>query len=353
MTGPLRRIRGVAGLLFLCMFLSACGGGGEVNPGGVAPLPRSSHAPTVPDHVTLPADDRLHDNLTEWLYYTGHTEHADGGAYGFELVVFQGRRAGTPPAYAAHFAITDNVRGTFQFAEKTTVANLPQPAAGFDVNMDGWRMTGENGHDHLTAQMDGYSIDLSLQSEKPPVAHAGKGLISFGPAGDSYYYSRTRLATTGVVVDHGRDMNVTGLSWMDHQWGDFISAGGGWDWFSLQLDDDSELMLFILRDAAGKPAGSYGTRVRPNGEAEVLDASTFSTAALGSWTSPRSGITYPSGWTIHAGDTILTLTPTVKDQELRTTTSTGVIYWEGDVAIRGEQSGRPLSGQGYTELVGY
>ncbi len=353
MTGEHGPARALAGILYLAMLLAGCGGGGEVYPAVLQPPASNGHAPTVPDHVTLPADDRLHDNLTEWLYYTGHLKTADGGTYGFELVVFQGQRAGTPPAYAAHFAITDNARGSFQFAEKTLVANQPQPASGFDISMDGWRMAGENGHDHLVADMDGYKMDITLQSEKPPVAHAGKGVISFGPAGDSYYYSRTRLATSGTLVDHGRSLTVTGLSWMDHQWGDFISAGGGWDWFSLQFDDDSELMLFILRDASGKPATSYGTEVQPDGTAKLLDPSSFTTAALSSWTSPRSGIKYPSGWTVRTGDVALTLTPTVKDQELRTTASTGVIYWEGDVSIQGERLGRPINGQGYTELVGY
>jgi predicted secreted hydrolase len=350
LSGPKVRLAGAAAALLL---LAGCARGAPIDQAVLAPPSASARPATQPEQVVLPKDDAPHNDLTEWWYYTGHLFAPSGKSYGFELVVFQAKRRDNPPGYAAHFAITDNGRNEFHFQERTAKGNQVQQGSGFDLNLDGWLMGGAGGQDHLAASMPEYAIDLDLSSLKPAVLHEGKGLISFGPAGDSFYYSRTRLAVKGTLADHGQQLPVTGLAWMDHQWGNFVSGGGGWDWFAIQLNDNSEAMLFFLRDANGKPSLPYGTYVAPDGTATVLAPSSFSERATGAWTSPQSGIRYPSGWQVKTGELSLTLTPTVLDQELRTTASTGVTYWEGDVRITGTKGGAPIAGVGYVELVGY
>jgi predicted secreted hydrolase len=338
--------------LLLPLLLASCARNTPIDPDVLAPpSPAASVAPS-PDHVILPQDDAPHGDLTEWWYYTGHLEAADGQTYGFEMVTFQAIRSSDPPVYATHFALTDNSRGDFHFQQRTETGHQVQQSQGFDLNVGGWIMKGGDGHDHLTADMPDYAIDLNLNTTKPAVLHDGKGLISFGAAGDSYYYSRTNMHVNGTLTDHGQALTVTGTAWMDHQWGNFVSSGG-WDWFAIQLNDDSEVMLFFLRDPAGKPTLPYGSYVAPDGTATILPASAFAERGTGSWTSPTTGITYPSGWTVTAGDAHLTLTPTVKDQELATAQTTGMTYWEGDVTIDGTKAGQPVAGQGYVELVGY
>jgi predicted secreted hydrolase len=340
-------------ILAAAVLLTACARNTPIDPAVLAPpSPAASVAPS-PDHVVLPQDDAPHDDLTEWWYYTGHLQAAGGKTYGFELVVFQALRGTDPPAYAAHFAVTDNARGDFHFDQRAETGKQVHAGAGFDLDLSGWSMKGAGGHDHLAAGMPDYAIDLDLTPLKPAVLHEGKGLITYGAPGWSYYYSRPRLGLTGAIVDHGQRLPVSGIAWMDHQWGNFVSSGGGWDWFSIQLDDNSELMLYFLHDPQGRPGEPYGTYVAPDGTATILPPSAFSQQALGSWQSPADGITYPSGWQVKAGDASLSLTPTVKDQELRTGQSTGITYWEGDVAVTGTKAGRPVSGQGYVELVGY
>ena len=112
-------------------------------------------------------------------------------------------------------------------------------------------MRGLLGNDRLQAAMTDYGIDLRLTTRRPPVLHDG-GLVTFGPAGDSYYYSRTRMEIAGTIDDHGEQVPVTGLAWFDKQWGNFLVMGGGWDWFSMQLDDGTDLMLNLIRNA-GRP----------------------------------------------------------------------------------------------------
>ncbi len=350
----MKRLRTLLALLALSVTLAACAHGGAIDPAVLSPPAASAAtAPTEPAPVVLPRDDEPHADLTEWWYYTGHLQGPAGQTYGFEFVIFQAVRSDDPPAYAAHFAVTDVGRDGFRFSERGETGAQVKAGPGLDLALSGWTLQGADGRFHVRADMDSYAVDLTLDSLKPAVLHDGKGLISFGPAGNSYYYSRTRLGVTGTFVDHAESLPVTGQAWMDHQWGNFVSGGGGWDWFSIQLDDKSEVMLFFLRDDTGKLTYPYGTYVDPNGSAMTLAPSAFDERPTGSWISPTTGTTYPSGWQVSAGDLRLSLTPTVKDQELATTKTTGVTYWEGDVTIAGTHAGRPVHGQGYVELVGY
>lgn len=327
--------------------------------------PLASPTPLPP--VRFPQDEAPHRDLTEWWYYTGHLDAVapDGKDhhYGFELVFFQVLRSDYPPLYAAHFAISDISRGEFHYDQRA----MTEPAAvipngtsttGFNIGINGWSARGLNGHDHLQAAMKGYAIDLNLNALKPPVVYNGDGLIAYGPEGFSYYYSRTDIAVTGTLLDHQQSLQVTGRAWMDHQWGNFLLLGGsGWDWFSIQLNDRSEIMLYLIRDARGNVASTYAESIGPQARDLRLSARALQVTVLGHWLSPVTGITYPSGWRIQINDPhlqlALTLQPELKDQELVTTQSIGTIYWEGAVNIQGQSEGHAVQGEGYVELTGY
>ncbi len=346
----------------LCM-IAACAPGATQAP---TPLPRSTPTAGVKpvaavqsaaDHARLPEDEAPHDNLTEWWYYTGHLAGAEA-RYGFELVMFQARRLNYPSAYAAHFAVTDHQRKQFQFDQRVGTDEQPQTAPGFDLRLGDWQLRGRNGDDGLKAMTSDrqYGIDLTLHATKPPALHHGTGLITFGDAGDSYYYSRTRMLLQGNVQDHGAEIPVTGMAWMDHQWGNFVVGGkGGWDWYSIQLADGTDIMLSIVRSAEGALVDPYGTVVGTQGDVLNLVPNDFTTQTTGTWTSPATGIAYPSGWTITVKplQLTMTLTPVIPDQELAVKASTGQAYWEGEVTVVGSTPAGPVTGEGYVELTGY
>lgn len=358
---PLRMIL----LALLAFVVAGCAAPGTIANAGQLPAapPRPTAAPLPP--VQFPQDEAPHRDLTEWWYYTGHLHGTDAQGhahtYGFELTFFQNLRGTFPPYYAAHFAISDLTRGQFHYDQRValgSLAALPPPGStnGFDLTAGGWRMAGLGGHDHLSASMDGYAFDLALTAQKPPVLHGGNGIITYGLAGFSYYYSRPLIAITGTLTDHGALVAVTGTAWMDHQWGNFLSlAGAGWDWYSIQLDNNTEYMLYIIRDSQKRPLSTVGTSVAPDGSAAEIPASTIAIQPTGSWTSPVTGGVYPSGWTVHitTQQLDLTLTPALRDQELVTAASTGVAYWEGAVTISGTVAGHAVAGEGYVELTGY
>jgi predicted secreted hydrolase len=378
--------------LILAAGLAGCGGSPILaNPPLVvaAPptaTPRATHPPD-PVPIAFPRDDGPHDRLTEWWYDTGHLSTADRRHFGFEFVIFRAERGDVPVTWASHLALTDESGSRFVYAQRSQIGpaadRSPVDAAGsptgFDLAIAGqdpqdptapvgtpWAMAGSGGRDHLTAALSPveaagtgvpFGIDLALAPLKPPALHDTIGWVPFGPAGGSYYYSRTRLDVTGSLqLGSEGPASVTGEAWFDHQWGDFISVGGGgWDWFAVNLADGTDLTLSLVRAADDTYPIVYGTLVAPSGTAEHLDASSFTVTATGTWTSPMTGAVYPAGWRIDvaARQLSINLTPAVAAQELDTRATTGVVYWEGSQHVSATEAGQPVGGEAYVELTGY
>lgn len=350
-------------VLLLTLTLAACGADSASTESDVASRPaptRAAAAFAAPESeilpVTFPEDEAPHDMLTEWWYYTGHLYTEDGRRFGFEYVFFQGIRGEFPPYYAAHFAVTDGAAERFEYEERSGPGAVQTTDAGFALALGSWSMAGALGEDRLIAEMDSFAIELDLSASRPVVLHGGTGYVDFGPSGGSYYYSRTRMDITGTFAVDGQPLEVTGEAWFDHQWGNFISVGaGGWDWFAVQLENGADLTISLVHDEDRQVVMSYGTLVPPDGAVVHLETGDFEVTSIDTWTSPHSGATYPSRWTIALPQRELTLDliPTMSDQELLTVASTGVIYWEGEVEVTGTMAGEPVAGLGYVELTGY
>jgi predicted secreted hydrolase len=328
----------------------------------VAPLPDAALAgPTPAPPIAFPRDAGPHDGLTEWWYYTGHLRSdRDGHQYGFEFVVFQVQRQGAPTGYLAHVAVSDVDGRRFSHQARFTQG---QAATDFPLDVNGWRLDRQGASDTIQATMASgpgaqppFGLDVRVTDDKPPALHHG-GYIDYGAAGGSYYYSRTRLSVAGQLAQaDGDQVPVSGIAWMDHQWGNFVVASaGGWDWYSLQLDDHTELMLYVLRSAAGDTTGVYGSQVLADGSVRDLPVGSVLAESTGSWTSPHTGGVYPSGWLLSLPDgERLDVRPQLEDQELwfpgsASTDGIGAMaYWEGAVSVTGDRTG-----VGYVELTGY
>jgi predicted secreted hydrolase len=341
-------------VLLLALLLTACASTPRQPPRSLAVPTAPAASPTAAAPISLPRDDAPHDQLTEWWYYTGHLDAAGGASYGFELVVFQSVRGRGPVGYAARFAVSDPARGRFTYDQRTAVGSQIGRTEGFDLAVGDWRVQGSDGRDRLSASMPAYAIELALRSAKPPALHDRDGLVSFGPAGDSYYYSRTRMDVAGTLTVDGRAEPVSGQAWFDHQWGNFVFAGGGWDWFSLQLDDNTEIVGQVIRDDLGQPIATYGTYVEADGRTVHLGPEQFEAVPSERWTSPTTGVTYETRWRVRVPDPAVDLDvrAVLPNQELDTRSTTGVVYWEGAVRALGTRDGRPVAARGYVELAG-
>ena len=266
-------------------------------------------------------------------------------------------------AYFAHLALSDVTGKTFIFREKADRGALGLAGATEGrllVWIDSWQAALEGNAHHLQARDEGLGLDLVLTPLKPPVLHGEGGCSRKTAQGEaaSYYYSLPRMETRGRIHLGGRDLEVTGSSWMDHEFFTHTLAPeqAGWDWFALQLDDGWEVMLYLLRQPDGKidPA-SAGTLIDPQGQARRLKLSDFQLTPTATWKSPHTRAIYPAGWqiTIPAAGYALTLYPTLADQEIRAGAAGGVTYWEGQIKVQGRKNQQPVSGQGYAELTGY
>ncbi|MBK7782482.1 MAG: carotenoid 1,2-hydratase [Ardenticatenia bacterium] len=334
---------------------------------------------TSPLALAFPRDEGPHPTYqTEWWYYTGNlATAAEGRRFGFQLTFF--RRALRPPSaaptpndsawradqvYLAHFALADVAGKRFRSAERLQRGALGLAGATADpfrVWVDDWSAQREGGSTErpitrLSARDGDMALDLRLEPQKGRVLHGEQGYSPKGPepGNASMYLSFTRLGATGSISAGGRTLPVAGLAWMDHEWS--TSALGarqtGWDWFSLQLDDGRDLMLFQLREhGGGVAASSSGSLIAADGRVRPLGRSDFDLTVTDRWTSPRSGARYPSGWrlAIPSASLDLVLEPQLADQEL----AVGLRYWEGTVRVTGRGADGPLTGYGYAELTGY
>ena len=329
-------------------------------------------------HYEFPRDHGSHDAFrTEWWYYTGNLTAKDGREFGYQLTFF---RRGMPAdqvktlpskwsitqLYLAHFAITDLTGKHFRYAEKLSRAGIGKAGAEPDrllVWIDQWRAElSEPRIDHhtLNAAEGDMALQLELSPDKPPVVHGTAGISRKGgePGQASHYYSFTRMATTGKLTIGGESFDVTGTSWMDHEFGsaDLGKDLVGWDWFSIQLDNRTEVMLYRLRRADGSadPVSS-GTFIDREGRGHHLSSGEFTLEPLSDWTSPTSKARYPQRWRLRipSQQLSLELVPRMAEQELSTKRSTQVTYWEGAIAAAGTAQGQPIHGRGYMELTGY
>jgi predicted secreted hydrolase len=199
-------------------------------------------------------------------------------------------------------------------------------------------------------------LDADGENAKPIVLQGADGLSQKGPAAGnaSYYYSLTRLPTSGSVRVGETTHRVAGLSWMDREWSTSVLDEGqtGWDWFALQLDDGRDLMFFqIRRDDGTVDPVSGGVLVEADGLTRRLSRDEVGLEVLGRWRSPRDGTSYPARWRLRvpAGQIDVEVVPLLADQEL----DVSFRYWEGAVQVRGASGGRPAAGSGYVELTGY
>ncbi len=325
----------------------------------------------------FPRDHFAHDRYrTEWWYFTGHLRAAGGARFGYELTFFRIGLEPRAPAwrtneskwyayqlYPAHFAITDETNGTFVYSETLARDALQQGFASereLKVAANGWTLTGTNAERplmHLTAAHAGEALDLQLLSEKPPAIHGIGGISRKGPCTScaSHYYSFTRLKTSGTLERGGVRYTIEGISWMDHEYGsdELQPNQSGWDWFSIQLDDGREVMLYRLRQTDGNTTRqSSGSLIARNGATTYLPLSSFAIASTATWVSPHTAARYPSGWRIgiRGVNQELELQPVLADQEL--VDATGTTYWEGAVTVRDSKTHASL-GVGYVELTGY
>lgn len=374
---PLHSLLALAAVLLLSLAGPSPAGASSRIQWGEVPAPQGFARALTPRQWRFPVDFGAHpDHQTEWWYYTGNLETAEGRPFGYQFTIFRqalvpeappeqasgGRGSAwrTPQVYSAHFTVSDIATDTFLQEERFARGALGLAGAEADpyaVWLNDWRISAE-GPDQvrLQASTGAMAIDLTLRQSRPPVLQGQDGLSRKGPelGNASHYYSLVQQPTEGTITVAGRDHAVHGVSWKDHEFSTSVLSPGtvGWDWFSAQFEDGSALMLYGLRrEDGGKEPFSGGRWIAADAEVE-LAADDYVLTVKRTWRSPHSGASYPAAWTLTVPrlDLELAITPRMADQELTTASAT---YWEGALGYRGHRGEEPLLGRGYGELTGY
>jgi predicted secreted hydrolase len=366
----------------LLILLASCTGPGAAQFAGANVVEALSNTNTdgferayEPIEFVFPQDHGAHpDFQTEWWYFTGNLGNEAGERYGYQLTFFRSAaNAGSPDRqsnlaanqiYMAHFAVTDESSTKHHSFERYSrgagdlAGASGEPA--FEVWLEDWSVQEiDPGRFEMkaTASSDEgpVAINFVLTETQPAILHGDSGLSqkSAEPGNASYYYSLVGLETSGTITTPSKSAEVSGLSWMDHEFGtsSLSEDALGWDWFSIQLDNGAQLMFAQIRKADGGVIGEFeGTLVLPDGSQESLASSDFDLTVLDQWTSSYSGATYPSGWalSIPNHDIDLKVEPLIEDQEMQVS----YVYWEGAVDADGTMMGEAVSGSGYVELTG-
>src|SRR6266508_372558 len=212
----------------------------------------------------FPEDLGTHEDFrTEWWYYTGNLQTSEGRHFGFELTIFRvGLLPPTAPLsndsdwssrdiYFAHFAVSDIGSDHFYAFQRYS---RPGPGlAGaqgdpYHVWLEDWNITERTpGVYQLRAEQGETKLDLTLTDEMGVVLHGENGYSRKGKdaTNASYYYSQPRLRAGGSIQINSVQYAVTGLAWNDHEFSSGVLDENqiGWDWFSLQFESGSALML--------------------------------------------------------------------------------------------------------------
>lgn len=371
-----RRLAGAV----LCAALAACGQPLPDSGGGAADMLRGDHEAgyakaRAGEPLRFPADHGAHPAFkNEWWYFTGNLRTPGRRHFGFQFTLFRSAVSPKPPAsdshwatnqvYLAHLAVTDTESGRLLSDERFARGALglagvsPDP---FRAWLEDWQVSatatcGECLEVILSAKSERFGLTLTLRNSKPPVLHGNAGLSLKSESGDnaSHYYSYPRLRVEGLISTGDDAHHVGGDAWFDHEWSTSSLEADqvGWDWFSIQLNDDTELMLFQLRHADAKDKHFlYGTYIDEQGRSSSLPPDGFDLTPTATWRSPVSGATYPVAWRIRVPSRHLSLAlrAVTEAQEL----DRSFRYWEGAVQVRGNRQGREIGGHGYLELTGY
>jgi predicted secreted hydrolase len=318
----------------------------------------------------FPRDHGRHDRFKlEWWYFTGNLRDSAGKKFGYQLTFF---RSGFSPGpttrpsawgmsdlYFAHAAISDLDGKKFAFKDRLERAR-PGLALASDQTMDvsllDWSAKLDGDVISLAATEKDFAMNLQCRLGRGPILQGPGGVNAKWrePGEASYYYSMTRLKTSGTLTIAGKTFSVDGQSWMDHEFSSDPMASNqiGWDWMGLQLNGGTDLMIYRMRSSDGSADYLSGTRTTPDGQPHYLSAQQIKLTNSDIWTSPTTGGKYPQKWTVSLdGQPPITVQSEMPGQELITTASTKVTYFEGAASVRDEAE-RNI-GEGYLEMTGY
>lgn len=323
----------------------------------------------------FPRDEASHpDYRIEQWSYSGQLSASAGRRFGYQLKFIRAGVSYKPDnpsrwavrdLFVTQLAVTDVDGQQFKTAERINRAGIGWAGAateGFRLWNDDWEARQDKTMTLLRAieSEDGIGLELALEAGRAPVAHGEDGVFQKGflALNASHFYSLPRMPARGVLLFDGQRFEVSGTSQLDHEFGtSFLEEGqAGWDYFLIELEDGSDLLIYQLRLTDGSRDQYFiATLINADGSRESLKSDEFAMQTLARWTSPASGGNYPVQWRVKIPGRQIELEAkaAMDNQEFQAAQSIGVTYWKGLIDVSGKRNGQPISGKGFLEMTGY
>jgi predicted secreted hydrolase len=289
--------------------------------------------------IILPADDAPHAEPVERWEYAGQVRTGKHHTFSFHYRFLVNNTLSS--VTVAQASLLDHQTGRRYSAQRRITGSPKANKPGrFALSLDDWSIQGGNGQDRLRIATPEFMLDLSLEETTPASLHGGVGLAHLGAAKASHFYSRARMRVSGHVGLANKRWRVTGQAWFDHRWGGLITSDAQHRLFRLQLSDGSDILFYRLVDAQERPTLEAATFTQ-NGKSAELNSADYDIRPTSRWTSPKTGISYPTDWAIDipSKDMQLTLTPYARDAEFDGRASSYLMYWHGPLKVSGSHNG--------------
>jgi len=326
--------------------------------------------------VILPEDNGPHDYSVEWWYFNGHLKDKEGKEYSFMDCLFKVdltkinllhilnnplRSHFQKGEYIcfSHSVISDILKGkNYKEIQNISLTSSDSFKRGkFFVNYINPNIFGGYVNSEIKElDSNGFHIktgglDLILKSRKEPLLEGGHGYVGT-PKDGSYYYSLTDMSTSGTLNINGKEIEVKGKAWMDHQWADTVynkDKKDKWTWFSFQLENGTDIMC-VEYDKGDEIRVLVNISDRDGKQSQYEKA--VLTPSINVWKSDKTKAEYPTSWHIEipGGNIEIDTSSTMDDQEM---VFGQVNYWEGPMSVVARIDGKKIKGKGFMELVGY
>lgn len=306
-----------------------------------------------------------HKNSLEWWYFTGHLEDSSQHKkFGIEYVLFHFSPTKFKSYAMVNLALSDPESPAFYYDyQLVPLNNNWRSGHPLNIKFDkkiNFQLSGAEGYYKLNAKMNRHDVQFSLSTSplKGMVLHDSSAYLNYDSVATAGYYSYPRLATNGTVILKNEVYQMNGNLWFDRQWNcnGVTDKNLAWDWFSVQFENNTELMVYKLyhkeKDSVEVVGGSY---IDAKGEWIRLDKEEIVLLEKEYWFSHLSERSYPSKWSIEIDklDLKVELRPVFNAQELELKffRFKKFYYWEGMCKAVATQNSEKISGNAYVEMT--
>ena len=315
--------------------------------------------------VSFPLDEGRHSaEPSEWWYTIGHVTGATTGKhYSYMLTYFYYPYGSTIDGFRI-LNISDDDNHIFNDEMKllsydtldTTQLNIS--ASIFGGGTEFWRNKHNNSgavlpfEYEIQASSAYVTLDLDYNTVKRPLILGDSGFLFQGASDYTYYYSETGIDITGTITYNGVTENISGLGWIDRQYGSLNPSNGTkYEWFALQLSNGMDINLWNIFTQENTIPNNDKYRIFSSyvNDSTQYTTSDFELERLSYAYTPDHQKCYAQSWRLTSpiNNVDLVVSTLYSNSEVQSPFR----FFEGATTISGTVNGVAVTGKGFAELL--